>query len=324
MTRCRTGRPGPVLAVAVGALPVAALLVTVLLLAPFPATAQDRSGAAPRDRAPHGQGPRWAWPRPGVPLPGPRGPAPSRDVEFPAPARQSEDSRPAWQYGLASAAVPGIGQLARGQDRGFVYLLAEALVWIGFARERNLGLDARAAYRTLAWEVARMGAGTPGDGDFEYYERMARWSRSGAFDADPLAGGIQPETDPATFNGDAWRLAGELFLAGGPADPSNPGWEQAISFYRDRAYAEPLTWSWTGADAQYRRFGLLISESDTRLGRASLLVGGALLNRVVSSLDALLSRTAGRDASLRLQISPVAASPTGALQPVLQLRIATP
>lgn len=315
MTLCRTGTVGPAAnrpwigpGRSVRSGTVAALTALLLVVAVGPASSQEVS----RTSTP------WSWPAASGPgasgLADPVGPLPLDDPE----------PRPAWQFALASAAMPGIGQLARGQERGFAYLLAEALIWTGYVSERNRGRDARVAYRELAWEVARGGSGEPGDGDFEYYERMSRWPRSGAFDADPGVVGIQPETDRATFNGDAWRLAGELFLATGPADPSNPGWTRAIDFYRERAYAEPLTWSWTGAEGQYRRFGTLISESDTRLGRASLLVGGAVLNRLVSGLDALLTRAAGRDTSLRFRISPVTAPFAGAVEPVLELRIVTP
>lgn len=207
---------------------------------------------------------------------------------------------PVWQPAAASLLVPGAGQLLSGQRRGWVYLAVEALVWTGFAVERSRGLDDRRAYRDLAWTVARGGTGQRVDGDFNYYERMGRWSRSGSFDRDPAAPGVQPETDPATFNGDAWRLASAIFLGGGPPDPGAPGYENAVAYYRDRAYGDAFLWDWTAALDSQDRFRDLIDDSDGHLRNATLILGGAVANRVFSTLDVLLSRRVGRETSLRL------------------------
>jgi len=170
--------------------------------------------------------------------------------------------------------------------------------------ERGKGVSDRDAYRALAWEEARAGAVPRVDGDFPYYERMARWTRSGAFDADPGTPGVQPETDPATFNGDAWRLASGIFLSGGPPDPLAPGYEAALEYYRGRAYGDAFLWDWSGNMGAMERFRQLIGESDDHLRNASLILGGALLNRVASTLDVLLTRGTGAESSLRLVPSP--------------------
>ncbi|HSG46229.1 MAG TPA: hypothetical protein VLA43_00315, partial [Longimicrobiales bacterium] len=169
-----------------------------------------------------------------------------------APLRS--DARPAWQATLASAAVPGSGQFLLGQRRGWAYVGLEALVWTGFVLERSRGLDDRSAYRDLAWEVARGGSGVRLDGDFSYYERMSQWERSGRFDRDPVAPGVQPEVDPATFNGDAWRLASAIFLGGEPAEPGAPGYASALAFYLERAYGEAFLWDWSGRMESLERF----------------------------------------------------------------------
>ena len=238
-----------------------------------------------------------------------------------APLRS--DARPAWQATLASAAVPGSGQFLLGQRRGWAYVGLEALVWTGFVLERSRGLDDRSAYRDLAWEVARGGSGVRLDGDFSYYERMSQWERSGRFDRDPVAPGVQPEVDPATFNGDAWRLASAIFLGGEPAEPGAPGYASALAFYLERAYGEAFLWDWSGRMESLERFRRLIDTSDDHLRNASMILGGAVVNRLASSLDAFLSQRTGTDASLRL-LPRRSAAPGGGFLPHLILRVIVP
>ncbi len=226
-----------------------------------------------------------------------------------------------WVPVAASIVLPGAGQLLQGRWRGWLYLGLEAGIWIGYVSERNRGGDDRRAYRDLAWTAARGGTGTRIDGDFEYYERLAYWNRSGAYDADPGSPGLQPEEDPATFNGDAWRLAVSIFLGGGPADPGAPGYAAAMDYYRERAYPNDFLWDWTGRMESLERYRGLIESSDSHYRNASLILGGAVANRIASSLDAVLTRGMGRPARLRL--SP-ALGPGRRLHQRLTLRVAFP
>jgi hypothetical protein len=222
-----------------------------------------------------------------------------------------------WQLILVSAIVPGSGQLLQGQSRGVLYLLAEGLVWIGFNWERDRARNARGSYQRLAWEVARDGAGAPTDGDFEYYERLTQWRRSGAFDADPSTPGVQPEMDRTTFNGDAWRLAANLFLGGGPGVPGTSAYEQALAFYSGRAYQGPFLWDWGATGNAWGTYQFLVRDSDRRFERASLILGGALLTRAVSTVDTFLSTATRHRASLRVEGAPrgVPGLPGGGLAP---------
>lgn len=246
------------------------------------------------------------WPAPGWAMDGTPVPAES-PVRWPSGTPAVTGARagapaagPSWLPVAASAVLPGTGQLLQERRRGWVYLGVEALVWLGYASERGRGRDDRGAYRDLAWEVARGGTGPRADGSFEYYERMSRWTRSGSFDRDPGTPGVQPEEDPATFNGDAWRLAAAIFLGGGPADPQAPGYEAALGYYQDRAYPDAFLWDWTGEAASLDRYRDLIEESDTHFRNASLILGGAVVNRLASTLDAVLTRRTGLQASLRM------------------------
>lgn len=237
----------------------------------------------------------------------------------PQESRWARDWRPA----AASVLLPGAGQLLMGQRRGWGYLALEIAVWTGFAVERGSGMGDRAAYRDLAWEVARTFEGPRVDGPFSYYERMSQWTRSGAYDRDPLTPGIQPEEDPSTFNGDAWRLASAIFLGGGPADPGSPGYLSALEYYRTRAYGEALLWDWSGQMAGLERYRRLIDTSDDHLRKASLILGGALVNRLASGVDALLARGTGTPTSLRVAPGRIP-GPGGGLVPHFTLRVAWP
>jgi hypothetical protein len=224
---------------------------------------------------------------------------------------------------VASLVLPGAGQLLEERRRGWVYLALEGAVWTVWGLERHQGRSDRERYRDLAWEVARQGSGARVDGDFEYYERLARWERSGAFDQDPVRPGIQPETDPSTFNGDAWALALDIFGGGGtPPQPGEPAYEAALAFYAERAYGEAYLWDWTGAPASQDRFGSLIESSDDHFRRASLWLGGALLNRVVSALDAVLAAQTRARASLAVHPGPLESR--AAPSTTLQIRVILP
>ncbi|UCC24878.1 MAG: hypothetical protein JSU98_14265 [Gemmatimonadales bacterium] len=261
-------------------------------------------GASAQERSPS----RW----PGVTSPGARyglatgeGNGPRAGLEaIPFFGNLTLSGPDAWGPVAASALLPGVGQLLQGRRRGWLYLGLEALVWVGYLSERDRGRGDRQAYRDLAWEVARSGSGNRVDGDFEYYERLAYWARSGAFDADLVTPGLQPEEDTATFNGDAWRLAVSIFLGGGPADPGSPGYEAALEYYRGRAYPDGFLWDWTGKPEGLARYRGLIDSSDDHLRKASLILGGAVVNRVASSLDAVLTRRLGREAAVRLVPGP--------------------
>jgi hypothetical protein len=199
-----------------------------------------------------------------------------------------------------SLLVPGWGQLARSQRRGWAYLAVEAVLWAIWAERRDAGADLRVAYRDLAWTEGRLSAGTRVDGDWTYYENLSKWKRSGAFDRDPQAPGLQPEEDPATFNGSIWALARDLYLGSGLPAPGEPSFDEALAYYRERAYPDPLLWDWTGREPALDAYKDLIRQSDDRFREATTAVGAVLANHLLSATDAYLSAAAGRRAGLRV------------------------
>ncbi len=193
---------------------------------------------------------------------------------------------------LKSAALPGWSQWSLGESRSWAYFAIEGIgLWVYLDR-RARGNARRGAYRTLAWDAGRIQLGPRVDGDFDFYERMSNFERSGAFDADPALAGIQPERDGATYNGRIWGLAEGLFLGAGPAVPGAPGYAQALEYYRERAYGQAFLWDWTLDPTSRGRFQRLIGESDDAFRTARTAVGILIANHLVSAIDAfLITRT---------------------------------
>jgi len=209
---------------------------------------------------------------------------------------------------LYSLVLPGGGQYALGQRRWIAYLAAEAAALAFLLDRRGEGIDRRNDYRDLAWATARAGAVPRVDPAFEYYERLSKWTRSGAFDSDPLSAGLQPEADPATYNGSVWALAQSIYpLSGGPPE-ADPNHQRAVAYYRGRAYADSLAWDWSSDEAAHHRFQDLIERSDDAFRTATVAAGLLLSNHVLSATDAFvtarLRRVSGGRISGTLGVEP--------------------
>ena len=189
-----------------------------------------------------------------------------------------------------SLVLPGWGQRELGQRRWWAYAAAEVVFWGVWAQSRRSGADLRREYRDLAWNTARVQSTSRTDGDFEYYERLTKWVRSGSYDADATRSGLQPEQDPSTFNGSIWVLASGLFFGGGPPpDEGSVEFIQALDYYRSRAYGPELLWDWTGQEGERSEFARLIQRSDDRFRRATTAAGAVLANHLLSATDAFVS-----------------------------------
>jgi hypothetical protein len=207
-----------------------------------------------------------------------------------------------WTWPLASLLVPGSGQLAAGQERGIVYLAAEA--WLA-ARAISVGARGRRerdGYRELAFRVARQQfAANRVDGPFQYYESMERYVESGRYDLDPGAGFL-PESDTTTFNGSVWLLARRTFLADpdDPPDPGTPQYAVALAFYQAHAVTPEFRWSWRDARLEQDVFRESIRASDEAFRSATNYLGALVINHLVSAVDALLvsRRAAGAAGAL--------------------------
>ena len=199
---------------------------------------------------------------------------------------------PALAPTLMSAAVPGAGQLLLGQDRGWAYLALEVLGWVAYADRRSEGARYRTRYRDLAWTTARSGSGPRVDGDFAYYERLSLWTRSGRFDAEAAVGGVQPETDPSTFNGAVWNRARGIFSVQEDEGPGSSRFDAALGYYREQAYGEAFLWDWTGDPTARDRYAGWIRQSDERFRQATWALGVLFANHLLAAADAWVSTPA--------------------------------
>jgi hypothetical protein len=204
---------------------------------------------------------------------------------------------------LRSLLVPGAGEWTLGRHRAWFFAAAEIASWAWYLDRRRGGNHFRTAYRDLAWDRGRTRAAPRVEGDFNYYETLSKWTRSGAFDADPLTPGTQPEPDESTYNGTQWRLARGIFLQGGEGTPGDPAYARALEYYRDRAYDEEFLWDWSADPSAREDFKKLIRKSDDRFRQATTALGVVIANHVISAIDAFVLGRASADAA-RIELVP--------------------
>jgi hypothetical protein len=188
----------------------------------------------------------------------------------------------------SSLVVPGVGQLMLGQRRWTAYAGVELAGWLVHLDRLRRGRHDRVLYRDLAWAAAR---GTPNpreESDWAYYEAMGNWVRSGHFDLDEVRGGVQPESDPSSYNGALWSLARDLYLPEG-GEPSSPGYAKALAYYEQRAIQPQFVWDWGGRDDSMAMYRDLIHQSDEALRTATVVLGAVVANHLFSAVDAFVS-----------------------------------
>jgi hypothetical protein len=243
---------------------------------------------------------------------------------LPAPWKASitQDTlrRGPWFAPVASAIVPGAGQLMRGEDRGAIYFIAEAFLlqrfislWTASHREED-------RYRELAIKIARAPfAPTLRDTVFEYFEQMGRYVESGPFDTDP-GSRLVPPTDESTYNGAIWGLARRTYFSGTTTPPdTSVTYQSALAFYRRRAIGPGFQWSWQSLPAEQDLFRQTIKQGDDNFRQATRQLGLLLANRFLSAVDAFVSeKLSHRARGLRLDhqvwLRPEGGSPRIALQ----------
>lgn len=192
---------------------------------------------------------------------------------------------------LASAVLPGGGQLMLKQKRAAAYLAIEAAGLIYHFAARREGRRERDTYRRIATTVARADYAPDGrGGDWDYYERMGKYVASGAFDAVP-GGGLDPETDIETYNGTMWLLARQTYWrdAADPPAESSPEYAAALGFYSDRAVRDDMRWSWAGQPEAFQGFRSAIDASNSAFRSATQAASVVLANHFLSAVDAYVS-----------------------------------
>lgn len=203
----------------------------------------------------------------------------------------AEARRQFWVRPLASAIVPGTGQLMAHQSRAALYFAVELYALTRFVQLTVVSHREADQFRDLAFQVARA-AFQPSQRDttFEYFETMQRFRQSGQFDRDPGTT-FQPEVDTTTFNGSMWLLARRTYWVdpNRPPPPGSPEYARALTFYEMHAVGTGYLWSWTGSEEQLGVFRETIRESDNAAREAQDQLGLLLANHLVSAVDAFIS-----------------------------------
>ncbi len=199
----------------------------------------------------------------------------------------------AWWVPLASAALPGWGQIRLGQDRFAAYLAVEAYAVIGYLNDLNALHRERERYIALARDVAR--AFVPGNtlvGDWDYYESMEKHLESGVFDRSPGTGVFSPEVDTSTYNGAIWLRARRLSEWPNPdIEPSHssPAYQAAISYYLNHAVRPEYRWSWRNAQLEWDLYRQIIRRKNDAGREAGHYLAAIAVNHLLSTIDAFIT-----------------------------------
>ncbi len=194
---------------------------------------------------------------------------------------------------LASLILPGTGQLLNGDRRGYLYLAADASAW--FARASYLDASRTKEgeaeeYARRHWSYERFGGTTGEDGCLYTAAADSALSQFAAEDLEAYYEAIGRQ--------DAYRCGWDDFRAGyDPLDP-NASSRHRIA-YRDQ-----------------------LSRADDLSDKASLALTAAVLNRIVSGVDAFMTarrRRMGHGADGALQIRSELRRRSGETQTTLAL-----
>ncbi len=196
-----------------------------------------------------------------------------------------------WWAPLASAALPGAGQLALRQRRFVPYLAVEAFAWVQYVLATKEGRDRQREYQDIARAVARAAfSERPPVGNFEYYERMEQYVESGVFDLVP-GGVLEPEVDTTTFNGATWLLARRTYWESPATTPpqDSDAFRRAHAFYTARAVRPAFRWSWRNAQLEQDLFRRTVERSNNGFRRSAEYLGVIIANHVLSAVDAFVT-----------------------------------
>ncbi|MDB4891524.1 MAG: hypothetical protein JWL61_3379 [Gemmatimonadetes bacterium] len=215
----------------------------------------------------------------------------SRPIEERSRVLSAVERLPLWSAPIASAILPGLGQVRLGKDRFMGYLAAEAFLVLQYAKNTREANDNTREYRAIARDIARRNfPGTHPDTVWQYYEKVGKFLESGVFSRS-TSGPILPEIDAGTYNGEQWILARQAF--GIPLDVSddtrNPNYADALSLYESRAITAAYGWSWRNAQLERDVFTKSIGRSNDAYRRANNALVAIIANHLLSAVDAFAS-----------------------------------
>jgi hypothetical protein len=197
-----------------------------------------------------------------------------------------------WWAPVASAALPGSGQLALSQQRSVAYAVVEVYMLVQAVVAQRDADRQREQYQNLASEVARaqFGGSRPVGPWVTYYEPMEKFLESGAFSLVKGAT-VVPETDENTYNGSRWLLARQTYWRDPAVPPAvgSPEYARALAAYVKEAWPDEYRWSWRDAQLQWDVYRQLIASKNRSYQRANNFLGLVIANHLVSMVDAYVS-----------------------------------
>ncbi len=164
--------------------------------------------------------------------------------------------------------LPGTGQLAQGEKRGYAYILAEIAFWAGFFALDKMGLDERDDYEDYAdeeWQYAQYTA---------WYEEHCVGCEDCGYECRPLAEyGTQEYYEDIGKYQTYWR------------------------WWFDDGNEDHVDWDeYSSRDLEFRNdYWGMRDESNRHLRQARYLLMAAFLNHIVSGVDSFLSARSGGD-----------------------------
>jgi len=171
----------------------------------------------------------------------------------------------------ASLLLPGLGHRAGGHfGRARFFMMAEVAILAGIAVSELQGHARKQGYIDYAEQFAGV-AGIDGKPDW-YYRNLGQYRSS------------------EDYRDEIQRTARSLY---------GDDLEARAAYVAENAPAPGEAWEWA-SDEHRREFRDRRKESRNAFRRASLFLGAALLNRLVSAVDA--ARLAGRDAGPRASV----------------------
>jgi len=199
---------------------------------------------------------------------------------------------PLWSAPIASAIIPGLGQVRLGKDRFVGYMAAEAFLIFQYAKNNREGNDNTREYRAIARDIARRNfPGTHPDTSWQYYEKVATFLESGLFTESTSGGPTIPESHADTYNGKQWVAARETY--GIPLDlvdaSRHANYADALAFYESRAIPQAYGWSWRNAQLEKDVFTRTIARSNDAFRRANSDLVALIANHLLSAVDAFAS-----------------------------------
>ena len=160
------------------------------------------------------------------------------------------------RYILASLVLPGSGQYLMGSKaRGEAYLWTDAAIWLTYGGMTAVGNLRNQSAKLYARQYSGASLTQPTD---DYYVALERYATSD------------------DYNTDIRRDARELY----PDDP-----QAQKAYLQSHGYFGDQTWAWDSDSSRYAYWHMRMGERSV-LHTAGFVLGAALLNRVVSAVDA--------------------------------------